>query len=93
MAGKITEAAIRFFNDDVQIIVHGKNHERHPDIYDRVTDNPNFHILDYEIQEGFIDEYNHFYNRIDAFDIARHCNQITRYVRRGRIELYIEDLW
>lgn len=93
----ITQAAIKFENDDCSLIVWGKNHERHSDIYDRVTSIPNFHILDYKITEGFLGEVGTvyvektFYNRERAWYEAILWGQIPS--DAVGTQLYTEDLW
>lgn len=84
----IVNAALLFYNDECTITVY----ERHPDIYDRVIENPEFHILDYQVIEGFIDTENHFYNREEAFSEAIICHQINPNDLKT-FRLYSEDLW
>lgn len=48
-------------------------------------------IADYEeIEQGFLDEHNNFYNRIEAHKHAYSCGQIHN---ATVTELYSEDLW
>ena len=42
-----------------------------------------------EVEQGFLDEKDRFYNRTEAVLEARHCGQICEQVP----ELYSEDLW
>ena len=45
-----------------------------------------------EIAQGFLDEYNHFYLRIDAYRHALSCGQIQEDSCEYKC-LYSEDLW
>lgn len=48
--------------------------------------------IDYEeIAQGFLDEFDNFYNRIDAYIHAVNCGQIS--VENYPHELYSEDLY
>ena len=43
-----------------------------------------------ELEQGFLDEHDNFYNRITAYDEVMKCGQ--RQTRDG-VMLYSEDLW
>lgn len=51
--------------------------------------------IDYkEIAQGFLDEKDNFYNRVEAWKHAYHCNQINPDAIEHTIqELFSEDLW
>ena len=49
--------------------------------------------IDYkEIAQGFLDEYDNFYNRVEAWHEAYKCNQLMVIDNTSK-ELFSEDLW
>lgn len=63
---------------------------RHCDAY-QILKNLGYQPTDYKVMgEGFLDEHNMFYNRMDAAREAIRCSQL-RSIESG--PLYTEDLW
>ena len=52
-----------------------------------------------EIEQGFIDHNNKFYDRVNAFTYARMCGQLSEKIYDDKLRLYTEpeliseDLW
>lgn len=60
---------------------------RHCDVFEIL------HLLNIEytpLAQGFLDEHDHFYNRIDA---KKHAQQVGQITDTEFPELYSEDLW
>lgn len=89
----IVSAAVKVFvyplNKEIVIKCH-----RHCDTYEILHDF-NYRREDYEtIEQGFLDEHDNFYNRVEAWKHA----YINRQIHPDTIEyalpkLYTEDLW
>ena len=89
----IVSAAIKVFvyplNKEIVIKCH-----RHCDAY-KILRDFNYKREDYEtIEQGFLDEYNNFYSRIEAWKHAYLHGQINPdALEHATQELYSEDLW
>lgn len=87
----IVKAAVQFYIDDLDKVVTIPCH-RHCDA---------FYILNQfgfkahkgykEIAQGFLDEHDNFYNRVEAFKHAQQCEQIDKNEPIG--PLFSEELW
>lgn len=87
----ITGAAVKIFdkrqNKEVVIPVH-----RHWNAFWTLRELGYKNGIDYEtLEQGFLDEHNKFYNRIDAKKHAQEFNQLKENTRCA--ELFSEDLW
>lgn len=87
----IVSAAVKIFdfkqNKELILPAH-----RHCDIF-YILKQFGYSKKDYkEIAQGFLDEHNKFYNRIDAYKEAARCNQLL-VVSQEPCALYSEDLW
>ena len=85
----IVKAAVKIFdkkqNKELILPAH-----RHCDIF-YILKQFGYSKKDYkEIAQGFLDEHDNFYNRVEAKRIASECGQIKE---KYPGELYSEDLW
>ncbi len=72
------------------VIVNAKTGKsRHRMVYE---ENPNINSSS-EVIEGFVDEKNNFYNRIEAVKYAIKCKQIDKRFYAKNESLFSSDLW
>ena len=88
-------AAIRISLQDQQIVICGA---RHGDCYETIYQlKPllNLSKIDFKCEEGFIDDFNTFYNREKAYEEAIKFHQLSSTTIESKLEykLYSEDLY
>ena len=72
------------------VVVVGPRHYDHIMLRQIVNTQINF----VDAEQGFIDQYGNFYNRVDAFKVAKEAEQTINYARNGSdTELYSEGLY